>query len=192
MKKSMKVLGIILSTVLLLAGCGGKTQNNMNQSQNDDNKEVIEFSPAYVAIDDTNLKLEVTSISRELTNLSRETNVYVYRVNCILTNKNEKYGATIGIPVGDGYVGQYAVTFSSPAGGVQHGKIDDSYSFSFYGSDDPSSKWNDSGAEHVSSLNDLLNFNATLRVQIYEDKDNSRLIHDTYRVEVSLEDAKQK
>ena len=175
-----RVFVALLTSTLVLCGCENKAETGLSSTSNNNN-DVIKLNPAYVAIDDENIKMEVTSVNKEVINAGMDSQYNRYNINFTLTNKTDKYCVDVGVAQGDGYIGPYAVDFANPSY-IKPGKINDSASFSCWDARD--------GAEHITSLKDLLDFNGTVTVQLYEEKDGSFESHDVYSFEMSLEDAK--
>lgn len=176
-----RILSTLLVGILMLYGCGNSAASGGSQSGTSASDDVIEFNPAYVAIDDENVRMEITSVSKEVRNAGTKGESYEYRVNFTLTNKSDVYGAGVGISSNDGSIGSYTVVFSTGGGDVRPGKISDGAHFTV-----------NSESEHVTSVEDLLDFNALVRVEVFEDTGSSRTIRDSYKVEVSLKDAQHK
>ena len=177
-----RILAALLMVTLLLYGCGGKTNDS---TKIDDGREEIVFNPAYVAIDDKNIKMEVTSVSKTVAGKGTKNQFDKYDVNLKITNKNEKYDVNVYLFTDSAYIGAYGVVFSS-AGGVKAGKINDSLSFSCIATGPAKNR----GGEHLTSVKDLLDFNATVYVRTYEDAGGYTVTQEEYAVDVSLEDAK--
>ena len=205
MKRWMLELTVV-GMLAVLTACGGGTQTAGADStgQNEANAEStavsadsadsaaasvkavvvddkhINFEPAYAAVDDDHVKIEFTSLSMDIMNEGREASEYYeYKIHYTVTNKDSEND--IGVYCSSSSIGQYAVQFANTTGTVKAGKIDDSAAFDCISSPN-NEAWNSKGAEHISSVADLLDFEAELMISSM--KDNTVL--DSYTADVSF------
>ena len=185
-----RILYVLIASALLLGGCGNKPgTSSSNTGGTNNNKESIEFNPVYVAIDDQYLKMEVTSVSKEVRDAGQPGECIDYKVNFTLTNKSDKYGASVNVYVGSSSIGPYTVEFANMDTDVRPGKINDVACFTCQSAKDPDKMISSDGVEHISSLEDLLAFNALVTVTICEQTDDACVVEERYKAEVSLENA---
>ena len=152
------------------------------------NEDVIHIEPAYVPVDDENVKMEITSVSKEILNEGQGDSEYIhYKINFTVTNKSEEYDADISVAVGACSVGPYTVQFSNMNTDTKAGKINDT---ACYVATKSTGITNSDGSEHIESLEDLLQFEAQAKVNMYYDDGKSHNTIDKYTVDISLADIK--
>lgn len=175
MRKILKMAAIAVMSVSM-AICGSGEVNAA------ENKEIINIDPTYVAVDDENIKMEITSVSREVLNEGQGDSEYVnYKINFTVTNKSEEYDANVSVAVGACSIGQYTVQFGNMGTDTKAGKINDTACFV------ASPRYNE-GAEHIESLEDLLQFEAQAKVDMYYFDGEYHNTVDRYAVDISLAD----
>lgn len=188
----------ILGLTFALTACSETSNSDLSQtpqseaitseseSENNSN-EVINFDPAYTVIDDDNLTMEIISISKDVANEGNDSEFTSYRVNCAITNKSEEYDIDTEVSTTDAYIGSYRVGFSNENMTTKAGKINDSASFTctVYKNESYTSP---DGSEHIESLEDLLQFNATVGIDLFIDTGKAHETHDRYKADISLED----
>lgn len=171
MKKVLKMAAIVAMSISM-AICGS------GEASAAENKEVINIEPAYVVVDDENVKMEITSVSKEILNGGSETD---YKVNFTVTNKSEDYDANISVSVGACSVGQYTVQFGNMNTDTKAGKINDTACYM-------ASTAYSEGIEHIETLEDLLQFEAQAKVTMSSYDGESSTTADSYAVDISLAD----
>lgn len=188
MKKTISLL-LALVMCLSLVACGSSPSGSAPKSEpmasSDNNENEIMIEPAFVVVDDENLKLEVTSVSCETYNKNTDMEWTGYYVNCRVTNKTSDYDINLGAAVGDAGVGPYTVAFGNQNNNTRPGKINDTFCFSASKNITGSSPETE-GVEHITSLEDLLQFYARVEVRRYDSDGNYDW--NPYYVEFSLSD----
>jgi len=142
-----------------------------------DNEIIID--PPYVVVDDDNLKMTVTSIC-----CTDMTNMKSYQVHYTVENKLSDFEVETSVGVDDASIGQYTVQFSNTQNTTKAGKINDTGYFSCSVSDD--STLASRGSEHITKLEDLLDFEADVMITIQKNTGSSIETHDRYLVKLSL------
>lgn len=185
MKKIISLLVIVLA--LSCTACGSE-KPSVAVSPNQNSVQEIKMEPAYVAIDDENIKMEITSVSVETMGVGTVNELTEYKVNCSVTNKSSQYDLLVSISIGDGYVGQHAVSFMNGGGNTRAGKTNDGiyYSCIDYKDDGSQNVFDTEGVQHITSLEDLLQFNARVRIKQYIDDGKQHLIVNTYVKDIAL------
>lgn len=175
MRKVLKMAAVAVMSISM-AICGSGVPSAA------ENEDVINIEPAYVAIDDENVKMEITSVSKEILNEGQGDSEFVsYKINFTVTNKSEEYDADITVAGGACSVGQYTVQFGNMNTDTKAGKINDTACY-------VASSGYDDGVEHIESVEDLLQFEAQVSVYMYYDDGESYNTVDEYAVDISLAD----
>lgn len=196
-----------LTVTLLVSGCGGtkSDSNEETEKQTETKKETTEteetvekeaddnlitFDPAYTVIDDENVKMQIVSLQKEESNIEESYGFIEYSINLYIENKNTEHDIDCTISTTDGYVDGYAVEFRNGDTKTKAGKKNDTaaYSSIIYPNQEQSSS---NGSDHIKSLEDLLKFEATVNVTLYDDTGTAMVVVDRYPVDISLSDSNQ-
>lgn len=186
---------------LMMAGilgclCGGafnavivtaETEDTITDSSTEGDNIII-FDPAYTVIDDENVKMQIESVQRESYNEGKGVNGFItYSVNLNIENKNQEHDVDCSVPIDSAYIGGYTVVFGNDTMKTKAGKKNDAarYTCTIYPENPQVSS---GGSEHITSLEDLLTFEASVNVTLSDNTGDSILIVDRYVVDISLGD----
>ena len=111
-----------------------------------------------------------------------------YSVNLNIENKNKEHDMDCTVATTDCYVDGYTVTFSNSNTKTKSGKKNDTaaYTCGIYTKNEQASA---QGSEHIKTLEDLLTFEASVSVSLYDDTGKTHNIVDRYPVDISLAEA---
>ena len=184
-----RIVSLVLSCIILcsLCACGGNSTSGQKAADSD-NKQVIEMNPTYVAVDDENVKVEVTSVSSQIHNSGRPEEYTEYAVNLTITNKSDEYDVSVNIASTDACIGPYTVTFGNLQTDTKAGKINDIAAYTCIAYTNNHSQ-DSMGVEHITSLEDLLLFNAEVEINQYYNNGQGRVTVNKYQADISLEDS---
>ena len=149
---------------------------------------IINFDPAYTVIDDENVKMQIESVQRESYNEGMGVNEFItYSVNLNIENKNQEHDVDCSVSVDGAYIDGYTVVFGNDTMKTKAGKKNDAarYTCTIYPENPQASS---GGSEHITSLEDLLTFEASVNVTLSDNTGDAILIADRYVVDISLED----
>ena len=155
-----------------------------DSSAEEDN--IINFDPAYTVIDDENVKMQIESVQRESYNEGKGVNGFItYSVNLNIENKNQEHDVDCSVPADSAYIDGYTVVFSNDTTKTKPGKKNDTarYICTIY---PENSQVSAGGSEHITSLEDLLTFEASVRVTLSDNTGDAIQIVDSYIVDISL------
>ena len=195
MKKFRKASIILAGSLSCLCICTSnvviaKTNPTETAVTDDSTKgdNIIKFDPAYTVIDDDNVKMQVESIQKEISNEGTELEFTEYSVNLNIENKNKEHDMDCTVATTDCYVDGYTVTFSYSNTKTKSGKKNDTaaYTCGIYTKNEQASA---QGSEHIKTLEDLLTFEASVSVSLYDDTGKTHNIVDRYPVDISLAEA---
>lgn len=147
----------------------------------DDN--IITFEPAYTVVDDDNLRLQIDSVQKV-----EDTEFLQYNINLNIENKNQEHDVDCTVSTDSCSVNGYMVTFGNDGTPTKAGKKNDSAKYTCTISKN-NGQFSSDGSEHIKSLKDLLTFEATARVSLYDYTGDAYLIVDKYPINISLADA---
>ncbi|MDD6084521.1 MAG: hypothetical protein PUB76_00890 [Oscillospiraceae bacterium] len=162
-----------------------------NASSTDTDNQLLTFDSPYTVIDDENVKMQIISIQKETFNKGEGVLEYItYSVNLYIENKNAEYNLDCSVSSTASYIDGYTVCFGNGDTKTKPGKKNDiaQYSCTIYPENEQVSS---NGWEHITSLEDLLTFEATVDVTLYEDNGTTYLTVERYPVEISLKDYNQ-
>lgn len=188
----MKKLNILLIVLLIisLCACGNSAPSGTGSaaggSNADDRYQEIKVDPAYVAIDDENIKLEIISVSSEVFGDGKNYEYITYSVHCSVTNKSDKYDVSTTISSDGGGIGPYTVCFGNTNTDTRAGKINDTVNFNCTKNILGNNSFSSDGVDHINSVEDLLLFQARIDVRPYTKEGNTIHSHDPYYVNVDL------
>ena len=148
----------------------------------DDN--IITFEPAYTVVDDDNLKLQIDSVQK-----IEDTEIIQYNINLNIENKNQEHDIDCTVYADDCSVDGYMVEFGNDGTQTKAGKKNDSakYTCTIFKNNE---QFSSGGSEHIKSLEDLLTFEATATVTLYDYTGSGNQLIDSYSVNISLADNK--
>ena len=156
-------------------------------TENNDN--IITFDPAYTVVDDENLKLQITSVQKSILNEGmKDFESTEYSINLNIENKNQEHDIDVYVSTESCYIDGYTVQFANSYSKTKAGKKNDTSKFTC--SIDPNNEQLSSpGSEHIKSVEDLLTFDATATVSLFDYTGDAYLIVDKYPINISLADA---
>lgn len=148
----------------------------------------IPIEPSYIALNDDNLMIEITSVSETISNIGTDFEFTEYRVNYTVTSNNKEYNISTNLGTTDGGVGRYTVEFMNGNAHTLPYKINDTAYYSVVIYTKPEMGFVSNGAEHITALEDLLDFNANIEICLYEDQGSIHAVKQRYNVKVDLGD----
>ena len=145
---------------------------------------IITFEPAYTVVDDDNLKLQIDSVQK-----IEDTEIIQYNINLNIENKNQEHDVDCTVSTDSCSVNGYMVTFGNDGTPTKAGKKNDSakYTCTIFKNN---GQFSSDGSEHIKSLKDLLTFEATAMVKVYDYTGSANVVIDRYSVNISLADNK--
>ena len=145
---------------------------------------IITFEPAYTVVDDDNLRLQIDSVQKV-----EDTEFLQYNINLNIENKNQEHDVDCTVSTDSCSVNGYMVTFGNDGTPTKAGKKNDSakYTCTIFKNN---GQFSSDGSEHIKSLKDLLTFEATAMVKVYDYTGSANVVIDRYSVNISLADNK--
>lgn len=197
-----RIITMIICCICIcgIVACGSSTDassteqqktNEIVQTQESENvatdENIIVFDSPYTVIDDENVMVQIESVEKIVNNEGADYEFINYNVNLIIHNRNEVYDINCSVANGASYIGGYTVDFANGDTKTKAGKNNDAayYSCTIHTNQPEVSN---KGWEHIESLEDLLTFEATVNVSLYEDTGKEHKIYDRYNVDISLPD----
>lgn len=196
MKNRVIALSLVIAMSVSAVACGSdvteqQKTNEIVQTQESENiatdENIIVFDSPYTVIDDENVMVQIESVEKIVNNEGADYEFINYNVNLIIHNRNEVYDIDCSVANGASYIGGYTVDFANGDTKTKAGKNNDAayYSCTIHTNQPEVSN---KGWEHIESLEDLLTFEATVNVSLYEDTGKEHKIYDRYNVDISLPD----